>query len=252
VTFLVAEGWDEALAEAETELGELRARSIASPLDEIRSLSIQGMMRVAKGDPTDATLAELEGLAERTSDSFGMAAVHFLRGDRAFVRGDHAESSREMLAASSDANVSHLGLGRSLRAALWSGDAPKVRELGDRLDAYPGSAGSTTAARVSARAGIAALDGRVDDAVAGYRDALARFRAINHDFDLACTALDFVLVVRPENPAALAAAEEARVIFERVGARPYLEHLEAALARSVVTARATRPSVVTEASGSPS
>ena len=250
MTFLVAEGWDEALAEAETELAEVRARSITSPLDEIRSLSVQGLMRVARGDPTAAMLSDLERLAERTSDSFGMAAVQFLRGDRAFVRGDHAEASREMLAASSDANISDLGLGRSLRAALWSDDAPKVRELADRLDADPGSAGSTVAARISARAGIAALDGRLDDAVAGYRDAIARFRAVNHEFDVACTSLDFVLVVGPENPAARAAAEEARAIFERVGARPYLEHLEAALARPVATGLATRHDAVSETSGS--
>jgi len=209
------------------------------------------LIRVANGDPTDAMLAELEELAERTSDSFGSAAVHFLRGDRAFVRGDHGEASREMLAASGNANVGPLALGRGLRAALWSEDAPKVRELADRLDAHPGSLGSTVAARVSAQAGIAALEGRVDDAVVGYRGAIARFRAINHDFDLACTALDFVLVVGPENPAARAAGEEARVIFERVGARPYLEHLAAALARPAIAARATRSDAVGEMSGSP-
>jgi class 3 adenylate cyclase/tetratricopeptide (TPR) repeat protein len=252
LTYVVAEGWDDALAEAETELAEVRARSIASPLDEIRSLSAQGLMRVARGDPTDAMLSDLEGLAERTSDSFGMAALQFLRGDRAFVRGDHAEASREMLAASSDPSVSNLGLERAIRAALWSEDAPKVRELADRLDANPGSGGSTVAARTSARAGIAALDGRADEAVAAYRDALARFRAVNHDFDLACTALDFVLLVGPENSFALAAAEEARAIFERVGARPYLEHLEAALGRPAVIGRVIRLDAVTERSGSPS
>jgi hypothetical protein len=252
LTYLVAEGWDDALAEAETELSEVRARSIASPLDEIRSLSCQAMIRVAKDDPTDATLADIEALAERTSDSFGLASVHFLRGDRAFIRGDYAEASREMVDAASDSNVSDLALGRALRAALWSRDAPKARELADRLDAYPGSSGSTAAARVSARAGIAALDGRIDDAVAGYRDALARFRAVNHDFNLACTALDFVLLVGAENPSALAAAEEARAIFERVGARPYLEHLKAAMARPVATGRAARPDAVTERSSSPS
>jgi class 3 adenylate cyclase/tetratricopeptide (TPR) repeat protein len=251
MTYLVAEGWDEALADAETELAEVRARSITGPLDEIRSLSAQGLMRVARGDPTDAMLSDLEGLAERTSDSYGMAAVQFLRGDRAFVRGDHAEASREMLAASSDSNISGVSLERAVRSALWSEDAPKVRELADRLDAHPGSFASTVAARISARAGIAALEGRLDDAVAGYRDALARFRAVNHDFGLACTALDFVLLVGPENPAAFAAAGEAQAIFERVGARPYLEHLEAALARPAPTGRATLPDGVRERSGSP-
>lgn len=55
-----------------------------------------------------------------------------------------------------------------------------------------------------------------------------------------------------ENSLALAAAEEARAIFERVGARPYLEHLEAAIGRPAVIGRVTRPDAVTERSGSPS
>jgi class 3 adenylate cyclase/predicted ATPase len=249
LTYLVAEGWDEALAEAETELADVRARSMTSPLDEIRSLSIQGLILVARGDPTDATLADLTRLAERTSDSFGITAIHLLRGDRAFIRGDYAEASREMLDASSNPNISDLGFERALRAALWSRDAPKVREIADRLDADPSSLASMVATRISARAGIAALDGRRDDAVVGYRDAVARFRAVNQDFEMACTALDFVLLLGPEDPSALAAAEEARAIFERVGARPYLEHLEAAMGRPPATGRATREDAVTERSG---
>jgi hypothetical protein len=157
-----------------------------------------------------------------------------------------------MLDAANNFDNSDLALVRALRVALWGRDAPNARELADRLDAHPGSLASTVAARISARAGIAALDGRRDEAIAGYRDALARFRAVNHDFDLACTALDFVLLVGPENSSALAAAEEARAIFERVGARPYLEHLEAAMGRPAVTGRVTRPDAVTEPSGSPS
>jgi tetratricopeptide (TPR) repeat protein len=249
--YLVAEGWEDALAEAETELTEVRARLITSPLDEIRSLSVQGLMRVARGDPTDATLADIEALAERTSDSFGPGSVHLLRGDRAFLRGDYPEASQEMLDAASDPNISDLGLVRALRVALWSRDAPNARELADRLDAHPSSSTSTVASRISARAGIAALDGRHDEAIAGYRDALARFRAVSRDFDVACTALDFVLLVGREDPSARAAAEEARAIFVRVGARPYLEHLEAAMARGAATDQARRPDGVMEGSGSP-
>jgi hypothetical protein len=174
-----------------------------------------------------------------------------MRGDRAFIGGDYPEASREMLDAASDPNISDLGLVRALRVALWSRDAPNARELADRLDAHPSSSASTVASRISARAGIAALDGRHDEAIAGYRDALARFRAVNRDFDLACTALDFVLLLGPEDPSARAAAEEARAIFERVGARPYLERLEAAMAQPVATDRATRPDGVMQRSGSP-
>ena len=236
----IAEGWDEALAEAEQDLADARAHKVASPLDEIRSLSVQALMRVPRGESTDAMLADLERLAEETTDAFGAAALHYLRGDRALLAGDHALASREMLLASDEPNIGHVFLAGAARAALWGGDVATAREIADRLEAQPNSSASFTAGRTAVRAGIAALEGRRDEAIAGFRDALARLRAIGEDFELARTGLDFGLLVGPGEPAARAAAAEARPIFERVGARPYLERLDAAAAGATTAdARAT-------------
>jgi class 3 adenylate cyclase/predicted ATPase len=236
----IAEGWDEALAEAEQDLADARAHEVASPLDEIRSLSVQALMRVPRGESTDAMLADLERLAEETTDAFGAAALHYLRGDRALLAGDHALASREMLLASDEPNIGHVFLVGAARAALWGGDVATAREIADRLEAQPNSSASFTAGRTAVRAGIAALEGRRDEAIAGFRDALARLRAIGEDFELARTGLDFGLLVGPGEPAARAAAAEARPIFERVGARPYLERLDAAAAGATTAdARAT-------------
>ena len=236
----IAEGWDEALAEAEQDLADARAHEVASPLDEIRSLSVQALMRVPRGESTDAMLADLERLAEETTDAFGAAALHYLRGDRALLAGDHALASREMLLASDEPNIGHVFLVGAARAALWGGDVATAREIADRLEAQPNSSASFTAGRTAVRAGIAALEGRRDEAIAGFRDALARLRAIGEDFELARTGLDFGLLVGPGEPAARAAAAEARPIFERVGARPYLERLDAAAAGATIAdARAT-------------
>ena len=131
--------------------------------------------------------------------------------------GDHALASREMLLASDEPNIGHVFLAGAARAALWGGDLATAGEIADRLDAHPNSSASFTAGRIAVRAGIAALEGRRDDAISGFRDALARFRAIGEDFELARTGLDFVLLVGPGEPAARAAAAEARPIFERVG-----------------------------------
>ncbi|MDR3545674.1 MAG: adenylate/guanylate cyclase domain-containing protein [Candidatus Limnocylindrales bacterium] len=226
----IAEGWDQALAEAAQDLADARAHKVASPLDEIRSLSVQALMRVPRGESTDAMLADLERLAGETTDAFGAAALHYLRGDRALLAGDHALASREMLLASEEPNIGHVFLAGAARAALWGGDVATAREIADRLDATPNSSASFTAGRIAVRAGIAALEGRRDDAMTGFRDALARLRAIGEDFELARTGLDFLLLVGPGEPAARAAATEARPIFERVGARPYLERLDAAAA----------------------
>jgi hypothetical protein len=83
------------------------------------------------------------------------------------------------------------------------------------------------AERRSLVAGIAALEGRTADAVAGYREALRRFRELRSDFDHALCALEFALFV-PHESEAHEAGEEARRIFERLGARPMLERLATA------------------------
>ncbi len=250
-TFLMGEGWDEALAEAEQDLADALAHAVASPLDEIRSLSVQGTMRVARGESTDATLARLEALAEQTSDAYGAAAVHFLRGDRALLAGEHADACREMLLAADEPNVGDTFLVFAVRAAMWGRDVVKAREIADRLDAHPSSAAPTATGRIAARAGIAALEGRRGDAIAGYGDALARYRATGQDFALACAGLDCVLLVGAEEPSARAAGKEARTIFERVEARPYLRLLESAVARDMTDARPARAGDRQAVSGPP-
>ncbi len=232
-TFVLAEGWDEALAQAERDLAEALSYSAASPLDEIRNLSTQALMLVARGESTDAILARIEVLGEQTSDAFGAAALHSLRGDRALLAGDLEESYREMLIASEEPNVGQIFLVRAIRAALWGADRARAVEAADRLDAHPDSDASMTAGRLIARAGIAALEGRRDEAVLGFREALDGLRVSGHDLVRALAGLDFILMVGSDEPVARAAAEESRVIFARVAARPYLAKLDAALAGDV-------------------
>ena len=252
--FPIADGWDDALTEADQDLADGRAHGVVTPLDEIRSLFGQALIRVARGDSTDATLATLEALAEQTSDAFGPAAVHSLRGNRALLAGRYDESYREMIAAADETNLSVVFLSRAVRAALWSGDVARAREAADRLDAHPGASATASAARIGAHAGIAAIDGRRDEAIDGFRDVLARYRLTGQDFELACAALDYVLLIGTTEPSVQAAAAEARAIFERIGARPYLELLDTALDRLATVAE--RPGVrgssaVAETAGRP-
>ena len=190
--YQIAEGWEEALAEAESDLADGRAHAALSPLDEMRSLSVQALLRVARGESTDATLAAMEALSAQTTDAFGAAAVHVLRGDRALLAGSFDEARREFLLASEEPNIGEIFLSRAERAALWGHDLASAREIAARLEAHPSSANAIMANRVAARAGIAALEGRLDEAIEGFRDALARHRAIGQDFELATVGLDFV------------------------------------------------------------
>jgi hypothetical protein len=116
------------------------------------------------------------------------------------------------------------------------GDVERARAAAARTDASPFSGATAQVDRLAARAGIAALEGHRDEAIAGYREVLRRRRALALHFETARSALDFVLLVGPDIPEARAAADEARAIFERVRARPYLERLAVALGEAAVTA----------------
>ncbi|HVA86920.1 MAG TPA: hypothetical protein VNF73_11475 [Candidatus Saccharimonadales bacterium] len=102
--------------------------------------------------------------------------------------------------------------------------------MADRLDADPDAGRQGPGAnRTVAWAGIAALEGRRDEALAGFRDACRRYRELGADFPFAWIVLDALILLGPEEPAIRDQADEARAIFERVRAVPYLEWLDAAL-----------------------
>jgi len=239
--YVLAEGWDAALAEGADD----RAEDAGSLLDEVRNIAISTVFLSARGESTDAALARLEVLSTQVSDPFAVASVHSVRSDRALHAGDYAAAWDEAMLATADEEIAAFYLVDAMRAALWGGDLERAREAARRLEAIPQTGIGIAAGRIAARAGIAALEGRLDEAITSYRDALSRYRSIGADLNVAQLALDFVIVVGGDHAATREAAAEARAIFERVKARPFLERLDAAMARSPGNA------AVTLTSGSP-
>jgi class 3 adenylate cyclase/tetratricopeptide (TPR) repeat protein len=235
-SLFLADGWDEVLAEAADDDGEGAGHGMGGPMDEIRRLSIAGFFLVARGESTDATLARLEALASEASDPNSLSSVLILRSDRALHAGDFGLACDEAVRAVEVDPAATVYLGFAMRPALWGRDLARARQVADQLDANPSNELGIAAYRIAARAGIAALEGRVDDAITGFRDALSRLRSEHSDFEVARISLDLVLLVGADHPAAPAAADEARAIFERVRARPYLERLDAAMARATTAA----------------
>jgi hypothetical protein len=225
--WILADGWDAILAERPEEEGD----DHGSLLDEARHAAILAIFKSARGEPTDAELATLDAVSAKVSDPYPAAAAHSLRGVLAFERGDYSKACDEALLATMDEELASYFLEDAMRDALWGHDLARAYEIADRLDAHRSTGRQIVTARLAARAGIAALEGRVDEAIAGFQEALARPRAVGADFVLASMALDFVHLVGGDHAAVREAAAEARPIFERIKARPYLHHLEAALAR---------------------
>jgi hypothetical protein len=90
-----------------------------------------------------------------------------------------------------------------------------------------------------AEAAAAALEGRRAEAATGFADAIRRWREIGVAVGAAWCALDWVMMLGTSDASARAAADEARAVFERVGARPLLDLLAEAVARGMTSPAAT-------------
>ena len=84
--------------------------------------------------------------------------------------------------------------------------------------------------RITIRAGIAALEGRIIDALGLYREALRAWRDLGLAWDEALCAIDMAQLIGPGDPEVREAAAAAREILVRLEAAPFIERLDAAVA----------------------
>ncbi len=116
------------------------------------------------------------------------------------------------------------------RTALWNGELEAVIADLASLEATHAHGPAITLHKATIRAGIAALEGRSADALAAYRDALRGWRDAGLPVLEAMTAIDMATLLDPSLPEVQAAATRAREILGGLGAMPFLERLESALA----------------------
>jgi ABC-type amino acid transport substrate-binding protein len=155
---------------------------------------------------------------------------HWGRAWAAFTDGRLAVARREGVTAADTTNYfGPISLPLAARAALWDGDAPEAAAIIVRLETFNNRGQAVSLDVIALRAGLAALEGRRVDAVAGYREALRGWQAPGLAFDESMTALDLTILLAPterEMPEAPAVIEAARHTLERLGARPLLARLD--------------------------
>ncbi len=247
-TFLLAVDWAEPMAESWAEV-EASLGGGGALGDEARWIGTTVTMRINSGLPVDDLLRRLDVIADEISDPNVSGDVLSSQADLAAMAGDYAGAARLNLAAADlGSQITFVYLAFAVRALLLAGDADGARIAAARhREESPGNM-IDRALDVAALAGIAALEGRLDDAIAGYRDAFARFEAIHIDWLTALLGFEFVTLVGSDHPATREAAVRSRAIFERVDARPWLDKLDAALAASPSGAgRSTEPAEAAEA-----
>ena len=220
--------WDRALAVLDEALADDPQQAERSSL-----LDNRGLVPAFRGEDVTEVIAELRELAADLSDIERTANVNELAGATALAAGRLADAYREyaqvtsILAVVSGSALRLLGA----HAALWNGDTAGAATQLEALERTNLRVPTVEAAEVTIRAGLAAADGRPAEALGLYREALQRWRELRLVVEEAFCAIDMATLLDPDDAEVRAAAGSAREILTRLGAKPFVARLDAALAR---------------------
>jgi hypothetical protein len=114
-------------------------------------------------------------------------------------------------------------------AALWLGDAARARAALSLFEARSERGRAVGARRQMLQAGVQALEGDREAAIAGYRDVIRTWRDLDVPFYLGLALLEFASLVGPSQPEARAAADESSAIWTHLGSPALLNRLDAGL-----------------------
>jgi hypothetical protein len=116
------------------------------------------------------------------------------------------------------------------RVALRRRDAAGLRVACERQELRSATGNLFAVERIGFAAGLAALEGRPDEAVAGYRQARGLARDHGHLVTVVDLLIDAVTVLGPAHPESGPFADEARQVLDAQGARALRDRLDEALA----------------------
>jgi class 3 adenylate cyclase/tetratricopeptide (TPR) repeat protein len=182
------------------------------------------------GDDPSADLAVLDELREAGVGRADLSMTFYYEGTPGFlagVAGDFRTAYDVAVAcAESDALNEFYLRERAARAAAWLGEVALVATQVDGLRALGYRGRANRASLRTAEAGLAALEGRRDAAVATFREAAGRWRDMGCEGALAFALLDAVRLLGPGTSEGREAAVEVRPILERLGSRALLGILD--------------------------
>jgi class 3 adenylate cyclase/tetratricopeptide (TPR) repeat protein len=225
--YLLAEDWSPSLAETWSGVDAMFGGG-GSLNDEERWTSTTIEMRIQLGRPADDLAGRLEAIAAEVSDPSASSDVLSHRAATAVVSGDYPQAAELFMAAADlGSQITHIHLALATRAFLLAGDLAGARAAHERHRAESPGNRIDDALDLAGSAGIAALEGKIDLAIENYREALEALAAIHINWLVATIGFEFAVLVGIDQPAARDAADRSREIFGRIGARPWLDKLDA-------------------------
>ena len=226
-SFLVGE-WDAGLAEMDGALADDLDR-----LDRLAILSNALIIRTCRGESIEAGLRELSALLGDEGDPSMQSMMKDTIANRALAEG-RLEEARSIWNDVADVNGGYApaAIYEAARGGVWAGDVNAVRTDLASIEATGFHGPVVEVRRTTLQAAVAALEGRTADAFALYRDALHGWSELGIVWDGVLTAIDMATVLDPSEPEVHEAAMAARETLVRLGARPFLERLDARLAEA--------------------
>ncbi|MBA3778524.1 MAG: AAA family ATPase [Chloroflexi bacterium] len=231
--------WDWAVAEVDNFLSlEM------DPSDRVGLLAVHIELHALRGDPIAETMAQLESLVGDGQDVQQTTALLLARVWAATAAGrpDEAYHAATKVAEGSSLNAP-AGWILAGRAGLLLRDPDRVRAALSALDQTGVRGPALSAQQDAIAAGLAALEGRPSEAIAGFQKASRRLRELGVSFDLALYAFLAVSLLGADDDETRALANEAAETFASLGARPLATQLDEVLAGSSTrtTVAVTRP-----------
>ncbi len=184
-------------------------------------------LRALRGEPVAELLAELQALPEVAGDAVRASVLAWVNMITAFVAGDYAIARAH---AHEWARVFSQGVAEgyllAARCALGLRDPAAARDDLDRSQPSTRRGRAVDSERTGIRAGIAALEGRPEEAMAGFRAALKEQRDLGLEWYEALCTLDIASLLDPDDPEVRAEVERTRRILIRLRAIPFLTRLD--------------------------
>jgi tetratricopeptide (TPR) repeat protein len=179
----------------------------------------------AMGEEVDAQVNEAVAYLRSSGERMQETQVHDLLAITEFNRGNLGAARREALESNAMEDYPTI-VHYALRASLWSGDLEAARADLATLKALGSHGPFPDVQEKVLTAGVLALEGNKRDALRLYQEGRRTMRDGGLRFPLALTAIDMAILL-PGEAATHEAVAEGRGILTDLGAKPFLERLEA-------------------------
>jgi len=219
--------WDEAVGLWQTSLAE-----DPEPADRLIPYFSLAVVAAARGEPIPGAADEIARIAAGVSDPQVSWVTVDGPASIASAQGRLAEAVAFWRAGVPDfPSAAHSWLWSSARLSIRLGDAAGARADLAALDERGLHTPHVEAERLAILAGLAAIDGRAAEAIHLYGDAFRALRELGLVFVEAQVAIEMATVLDPGIPEVATAVDSAREVLTRLGARAFLDQLEAATQR---------------------